>query len=263
MMLQAMKVRTVMEAPTDGSQTSIGSNFESGTSTTYTSGPNFLGLGATLSVTFNTSQTIGHSSAFTETFTQGSSIGNASNSSSPNAINHGQDLFLIWLNPAVSILPDSSNGGESYSLGTQDDPNGSPAPVDLVEIYTNEMEADSSGNSSVPLEWLKPQYDSATGQFDLPGLSAVCANPLPPSECTQTNQCGCKPADFANILARDPLLNYGPTENPLNADGSGVAACGELPTPATNLDCRYLPVPAQSGSDIQLTESLVGPSGTD
>lgn len=247
---------------TDGSQTSIGSNFESGTSTTYTSGPNFFGLGATLSVTFNTSGTIGDSSAYTETFTQGSGVSNASSSSSPNAINHDQDLFLIWLNPAVSMLPDDSNGGISYSLGTQNDPNGDPGPVDIVEVYANEMEANASGDSTVPLQWLTPQYDSATQQYDLPGLSEVCANPLPPSECTQANQCGCRPADFANILARDPLLSYGSTESPLNADGSGATACGELPTPATDLDCRYLPVPAQSGSDIQLTESLVGPSCT-
>ena len=54
--------------------------------------------------------------------------------------------------------------------------------------------------------------------------------------CTQGNQCGCTPADFATIMEQNPLLGYNPntyttspdsgTAAPLAYDSSGEVACG-------------------------------------
>ena len=147
---------------TDGTRTSFGSNFTQGTSTQFTEGSSFMGFGGTLSVTNSTSTTTGNSSAFTFTFTNGASVQNASNNSNPNAVIHSQDEFIIWLNPAVSILPVDAYE-ESYSIGTQNDPNGQPGPIDQVQVFASEMEANSQGNSSVDPGKLVQQLDAITG----------------------------------------------------------------------------------------------------
>ncbi len=248
-----------VNSTTDGSRTSIGSNFTSGSSITYQSGGNFLGLGGTLNITFNDATTTGQSSAVTDTFSQGAGVANASQT---NPINHGEDMFLVWLNPAVSLTP-TGQGSVVYSMGTQDGTNGQPEPVDQVIAYAQDMQGSNNVPNVLPAE-LEPQYDSATGNKDLPGLAAICAN-LNVAEyqsftCTQTDQCGCHSSDFAGIVAQDPLINYSQTESPLNVDTSGSGTCGELPAPPSSASCRYLPVPAAQGSSLQQTESLDGPT---
>lgn len=241
---------------TDGTRTSVSDNFTQGTSTTYSDGFNFLGIGGTANLTFGEAVTTGQSSQVTDTFTNGTSVGNASQT---NPINHGQDMFLVWMNPAVAMAQ-SGSSSVIYSMGTQNAPNGKPGPVDTVTVYANQMQG-SNGNSNLQFFQLNPQYDAATGHLDLPGLASICAN-LNTSEynsknCTQSDQCGCKSSDFSTILGQDPLLAYGPTDNPLNADTSGSGTCGQLPSPPQSARCRYLPLADQYG--YQQTATLQGP----
>ena len=244
------------DATTDGTTTSITQSFTSGSTSTFTMGFSFLGIGANASMSFGTSQTNGNSSAFTETMTDSTGWANGSSGGS-NQINHLNDLFLIWINPAIEIV---STGSKTwlYSVGTQlqtaGDPNpGSPEVQDVVEVFASAMSANASGATTVPLEALIPQV--VDGQT-LPGLAVICANhSYYPNSCTQANQCGCVPSDFKTILAQDPLLNYTSTENPLNADTSGVTACT---CPTASDECRYVPVPTASGSCVQETELLCG-----
>jgi hypothetical protein len=238
---------------TDGTTTTTGSSFTQGSSITYTSGGDFLGLGGTLSVSFGTSVTTGNSHAFSETFTDGTGVSLASQSSNPNAINHAQDLFLIWLNPAVSITPTGSTTA-NYSVGTQSSASGTEE-VDTVEVSAITMEANSSGVTTVPGAILAPQDDSS-GNPTLPGLALICASHAAYPNCTTANQCGCVAKDFAPILALDPLLKYTTTESPLNADTSGATACAS-PTPSDK--CRYVPVPSTPGGSQQEVETLQGP----
>lgn len=242
---------------TDGTHTSVGGNFTQGSSTTYSSGGGYLGFGGTISVNFGQSVTRGYSTQETDTFTQGTSVANVS---AANPINHSQDMFLIWLNPSVSI---TSSGQYSalFSTGTQSVGSGNPEPVDHVITFANELQG-SNGKSSLFPYQLTMQYDPATGNYDLPGMAAYCANlnvsEYQAAQCTFDDQCGCKSSDFSEILAQDPLLGYGPTESPLDADTSGSGSCGQLPSPPSNSKCRYLPVVDSQG--YQQATTLQGPS---
>jgi len=240
---------------TDGTTTSVGSSFTAGSTVTYTSGGDFLGLGATLSLSFGASATQGSSTTFQETFADAAGVSLASQSTNPNAISHAQDLFLIWLNPAVSITP-SGTTTASYSVGTQSTAGGAPEEVDIVEVSAITMQANSKGVTTVPGAILAPQ-DDASGNPTLPGLGLICAKHSLYPNCTTANQCGCVAADFAAILALDPLLKYSTTESPLIADTSGVTVCGEKPT-ATD-KCRYVPVPNTPGGSQQEVQTLQGP----
>ncbi len=248
---------------TDGTTTSIGNSFTAGSTTTYTSGGDFLGAGGTLSVDFGASATTGNSTALTETFTDGTGVALTNQATNPNAINHGQDLFIVWLNPAVSITPTGATTAD-YSIGTQSASDGTLERVDQVEVTAGDM-VGVNGVSSVPAAVLNPQYDS-NGNPTLPGLAAVCANlnlsEYDANQCTLQDQCGCKPSDFAEILTSDPLLNYSATTTPLNADTSGATECAN---PQSTDKCRYIPVPATPGSTQQEVELLAGPecSGCD
>ena len=240
---------------TDGTSTAITDSFSMGTSTTFSESLGFLGVGTTLGWTFGSSTTQGNSSAFTDTISQATGVANASNSSSPDAINHQQDLFVLWLNPAVSLTQTGSNS-LSYSIGTQSQTAGDPDPgqpevVDSVEVFAQAMLPNALGATTVPVAILEPQV--VDGQT-LPGLAAMCAShPYYPNSCTLGNQCGCVPSDFAAILANDPLLNYSSTESPLNADTSGATACTN---PSSSDSCRYVPMLSNAQ---QITEQLMGP----
>jgi hypothetical protein len=244
---------------TDGTTTSITQSFTSGSTSTFTTGFSLFGIGASSSWSLGDSQTTGNTSAFTETITDASGVSNASGDTS-NQINHGNDLFLIWVNPAIEIV---STGSKTwlYSVGTELQGSGDPKPGTpevqyVVEVFASAMEANSSGVTTVPLEALEQQtIDSQT----VPGLAAICANKTYyPNSCSTSpnQQCGCVPSDFSTILAQDPVLNYSSTESPLNADASGATACA---SPTTSDSCRYVPVPSAPGSSEQETELLSGP----
>jgi hypothetical protein len=246
---------------THGTTTSVGQSFQQGNTTTFTTGLSFLGAGATVSWSYGFSTTSGNTQATTATITQAAGVANASNSANPNAINHSQDLFVIWLNPAVKITQtgDTSVG---YGMGTQlqgtGDPNpGQPQIQDQIEIPAQAMMASASNNNltTVPVAILTPQI--VNGQT-LPGLANVCANhTFYPNSCTLANQCGCVPSDFTPILSHDPLLNFSTTQSPLTANTSGASACTN---PSSSASCRYVPIMVSNGSGVQVTALLQGPS---
>ncbi len=248
---------------TDGMTTSVGNSFTAGSTITFTSGGNFLGLGGTLSVNFGDSITSGTSTANSETFTNGTGVSLSNQSTNLNAINHAQDLFLIWLNPAISVVQTGQTTA-NYSAGTQLTSSGTPEEVDQVEVTAETMEANASGVTTVAPEILDPQNDSS-GHPTLPGLANICANvnlaEYQAGQCTFSDQCGCTPNDFKPILGNDPVLAYSTTTNPMNADVSGASVCAENPIPAGS-DCRYIPVPDAPGSTQQENELLSGPQCT-
>jgi galactose oxidase-like protein len=241
---------------TQGTTTTIGQSFMQGMTTTFSLGGGFLGVGDSLSWSFGDTSTIGNSTAFTDTITEATGVANASNSTNPNAVNHGNDLFIVWLNPAVSITQTSPDTF-SYSTGTPPqvagDPNpGQPQEVDQIEVFASALLPNAQGLTTVPAAKLNQQ--TLNGQI-LPGLGHVCAKaPSYPLSCTLANQCGCVPADFAAILATDPLVKYTPTESPLNANTSTAAECTN-PTAASK--CRYVPI--MLSTTEQATEPLSGP----
>jgi hypothetical protein len=244
----------------NGTTSSIGSSFTSGDTSTFSLSFGFLWGSSTLSWSYGNSTTNGNSTAWTNTISEATGVSNASNSSGPNAINHQQDLFIIWLNPAAEIHQTGSTS-VSYGIGTQFQAAGDPDPgqpevQDQVEVFAQAMLASSTNNNltTVPVAILEPQ--TIDGQT-LPGLAHICANPIYyPNSCNFANQCGCTPADFTPVLAKDPLLNYSSTESPLNADTSGATACA---CPTSSNSCRYIPVSATTGSCGQQTELLSGP----
>ena len=246
-------------ATTDGTTTSVTDSTTIGSTVTFSIGGEFLGVGSTVSWSYGHAITTGNTSAATETISQATGVANATNSTAPNAINHLQDLFIIWLNPAVLITQTGDRSG-TFSMGTKLQGPGDPSPgqpqaQDQVEVFAQSMMANAQGVTTVPVEILKPQIFN--GQT-LPGLANVCANLITgyPGSCTQANQCGCVPSDFTPILNLDPLLNFTSTQSPLNADISGAAACAN---PTSSSNCRYVPVTVAPGSSVQVNELLAGP----
>lgn len=243
---------------THGTTTSVGSSFQLGNSVTFTTGASFLGTGSTVNWTFGHSTTSGNTTADTATITQATGVSNASGGGA-NAIDHKQDLFIIWLNPAVKIIQTGDTTG-TFTYGTQAQGNNDPSPgqpqeQDQVEVFASSMMDNGSGQTTVPLAILVPQVVNSQ---HLPGLGNICANntAYQNGTCTLANQCGCVPSDFAPILAQDPLLNFASTTSPLNANTSSAQACTN---PATSASCRYVPVMVTNGSGTQITELLAGP----
>ncbi len=250
----------------NGTTTTIGNTFTQGGSITFTSGFSLFGVfGMSISKTGGASETNSNSSAFTESLTDASGLTNVSNPDDSNSINHNHDIFAIWLNPQVTVTGYGSTP-VSYSVGVQPTSNGQTPGPDIIKISADVLEANSSGATTVPASWLNQQSDPATGQM-VPGLASICKNlnvaEYQAGACTDEDQCGCTPADFAPILAQDPLLGYNGNQNPLDANNSQPSVCGTLPTPAGS-DCRYVPVPDNVGSTVQEELTLSGPdSSTD
>jgi hypothetical protein len=247
----------------DGTSTSIGNSFQQGETETFSVG-GFLGIGSTLSWSSGSSTTTGNSTQDTQTISDASGVLSASNPNSPNAINHQQDLFIIWVNPAIVIYQAGSSGNAGYITGTQLQTAGDPNPGQpqayqrQVEVTAQQMLPNTKGLTSVDIEDLEPI--TVAGET-LPGLAGMCTNQAYyPAHCSEdpNGQCGCTPSDFTTILAQDPLLNYGPTDSPLNADTSGAAACGVCPS--SSAKCRYVPVPNGLNSCNPLFEYLKGPA---
>jgi len=243
---------------TDGTTTSTGSNFGVGVTDTFSVTGGFLGTGSTLSWSYGNTATDGNNTAVTDTIAQATGVLNATNTSAPNAVNHQQDLFIIWLNPAVTFTQTGTDSA-TYSMGTQLQTTGDPSPgqpeiQDQVEVYAQAMMANASGVTTVPVQTLKPQV--VDGQT-LPGLANICAHPTYyPNSCTLANQCGCVPSDFTPVLNQDPLLKYTATESPLNANTSSAALCTN---PKSSATCRYVPIMVTNGSSTQEVELLQGP----
>lgn len=188
-----------------GTTNTVGANFTQGSSTTYSAGGGLIGSGS-LGVTFGVSATSGDSQSFSVTYQNGNGSQLLSVS---QPIDHSQDQFFLWLNPQVSFSTGSTSTSATYSVGTVDG-----QPMDIVNVNA----AGLQNPSLIPLSVLLPQ--TIQPGVTLPGLANVCANPLPPDQCTQANACGCVPSDFAPILAADPLIGVSQLVAPSQIDAS-------------------------------------------
>lgn len=296
---------------TNGTTTTIGSSFTFSNELTFSSGIKDVLQG---SASWGYSVGSGNSSAFTQTWTNATSYASNANNNSTynptasNALNSKLDTFEIWLNPEVTV---TSEGSTPVSYNTSSKPNTingeSVQLADVLPIPAITMQAQpagvtalnpsgTAGVSAVPVGNLMPvavAQEDGTNIY-VPGLGAICknntlyqqqlaadvANPQSPQQvCTQANQCGCTPSDFATIMKTDPLLNYNNTTytanpgngttTPLAVDalattsgpGSGATICGEdqpdgYVIPAGS-NCRYIIVP-EAGSNIPQVELLNG-----
>lgn len=294
---------------TSGTTSTIGNSFTFAKELTYSVGKkinDIFSIGG--SASWGYSVGTGNSSAFTQTWTNAtnyvSTVNKSStyNPTSANGINHHLDLFEIWLNPQVTIQGYESTP-VSYSTNSQPITfDGEEAYIaDVLPIPAIAMEAQPAGVtalnpsgvagvSAIPLSDLIPQrklQEDGTSVYQQ-GIGAICKNNALykqqlaadqatsagqslPEICTQANQCGCTPADFAVILEQNPLLNYNSstytaspgdgTVSPLMENASGDSVCG-YDQPAgyvipSGADCRYVIVP-QSGTNIPIIQSLNG-----
>jgi hypothetical protein len=236
------------QSTTYGTTTGISQTFTNGTTTSYTENFGFAGFGAfstSIGLSYGEATVTGSSSSSSFSVTSAEGVANKTASSAPNAINHQQDLFLIWLNPLV-VLEQTGPTTAAYSVSVPPQPGNSTSPQtqDVVQVFAASMTANASGNTSVPLSILEPQQ-LPDGEV-LPGLAAICANQAYyPNSCSNDpkGQCGCVPKDFTNILATDLLLGVPGTTAPSSVNNS------------TNGN-RFLPI--MNGSNPQ-TELLAGP----
>lgn len=270
-----------------GATSTVGGSFTIGNAFRFSSGiPVLLSNGG--SIEHSTAPS--NSYAFTETFTSATALKTGAYPNTSNAVDHNLDVFEIWLNPVVKV---ESSGAipVSYTLASDTlTANGTEVSLgDIVGIPAIVMEAAPSGVTTlnptgaagvttVPVTFLVPRAIAQSRGVNgyLPGLGAICANNTlyqlqlaedlaepnsPAAICTQANQCGCTPADFAGILLTDPLLNYNSDTysaspypgdaSPLLADslptssgpGSDASICGLNAIPAS-ASCRYVPVPS-------------------
>jgi hypothetical protein len=187
-----------------GTTSTVGNNFQTGTTTTYSAGGGLLGQGS-LGVTFGVSAAAGNSSAFSVTYQNGNGSQLLSVS---QPIDHSQDQFFLWLNPQVSFSSGTSSTA-TYTVGTVNS-----QPMDIINVNAAGLQTPSL----IPLSVLLPQ--TIQPGVTLPGLANICANPLPPDQCTQANACGCVPSDFAAILAADPLIGVSQLTPPSQIDSS-------------------------------------------
>ncbi len=254
------------DSTSNASTTTIGNSIQNATSLTFTEGFSFFGFfGMSVSETGGYSHTWSNSTESVTSFTNATGLGNSSpGSSSSNAIDHGQDLFVIWMNPVVSVSG-PPNTPKFYSMGVQPAADGTAAQPSLIEVAAQAMEANAQGHTLVPSQWLIPQAVGGTlssPQYG-PGLASICKNlnvqEYEAGQCTLADQCGCTPSDFAPILAQDPLVYYSGIQNPLNANNDDSSVCGELPGLPSGFNCRYVPVPDPDNPSIQEFETLSGP----
>lgn len=180
-----------------GASTSISQNFSDTDSITF--GGGFLGTSN--SVTFSTGISYGDSSSFSTSYqaTAGDQLKSVS-----QAIDHTQDQMYLLVDPSVTVNQTGESSG-SYFLGPSLDATGSFGSGGTPPDIMNTNIAGFETPSSIPLQYLEPQVPIPG--TTLPGLSIICANPLPASECTQQNACGCTSADFAQIVSTDELAN--------------------------------------------------------
>jgi sugar lactone lactonase YvrE len=296
-------------ATTTGTITTVGSSFTFGNVATFSTGiPSILSASGSVGYSYTTNESDAFTETFTSTTTITTDDNSSSSFNQKgldgqtlsDAVNHHLDTFEIWLNPLVTM---QSNGTTPVSYTVNSQPitiNGEPSPIlDIIGVPAIVMEAapagvttlnptGAAGVSTVPVAWLIPQAYAQTSQVNAygPGLGAICtnnllyqqqlaedlANPTNPAQiCTQGNQCGCTPSDFAGILKTNPLLNYNSTTytaspyagtvSPLELDslpttsgpGSGPVTCGKNAVP-NGSNCRYVVIP-YAGTNTPQTAS--------
>ena len=184
----------------NGFSTSVSNGITTGISNTFTdssslsitaTGGFFAQAIAGVSFGYSSSTIDSSSFQFTTQSTNGSDVPSTS-----NQVDHTQDQVFLWLNPQVSIAQTGSN----TLIYTMSNVGGQGQNI------VNTRVANLQNPSLIPLWKLLPHTPPTGGT--LPGLASICANPLPPSQCTQANACGCVPSDFAAIItAADPFFS--------------------------------------------------------
>lgn len=180
-----------------GAATSISNNFSDTTNITF--GGGFLGINN--QVQFSVGSTSGNSSSFTTSY---QATGGPQLQSPKQAMDHTLDEIYLLVDPSIKVTQTGETSG-SYLIGPSLDATGDfgagGTPPDIMNMNV----AGFQNPTSIPLSYLKPQVVKVG--TTLPGLAYVCANPLPPDQCTPQNACGCTSSDFAPIVAQDELAN--------------------------------------------------------
>lgn len=219
---------------TGGDTSSITNNFGTSDSVSFTQTDKTPGnFTMTHGVTIGWGQTEGDSQSFSSTLTVTS--GNQLHSTSQN-IDHTQDQIFVLLNPAVYLYktgPNSALYTPSFYLTSGE------------QVYGDVMNSNVyafQNPSQMGTLYLEPQQ-LAFGTY--PGFEHICANALPPAQCTDANACGCLPSDFATIVAQDPMVGINQTVAPTSVNNNRFVSLGQSLT---------LEGPQQSGSG-PVTES--------
>jgi hypothetical protein len=210
-------------ATSTGTTTTVGSNFAQGTSISLSATGGLIGQGS-FGVTFGVSAATGNSQAFSVTYQSGTG---SQLLSTEQSVDHSQDQFFLWLNPEMSFTSGTSSS-TTYSVGTVGN-----QQMDIVNVNA----AGLQNPSLIPLGTLRSQ--PILPGVVLPGLSKICAHPLPDDQCTVSNACGCLPSDFAAILATDPLIGTSQLTQPSQIDSSRFVF----------VNSQILEGPAQAGGD--------------
>lgn len=177
-----------------GATTSIQKTFTQGVNLTF----NLGFLGADGNITFSTHSTQGDTKSFTTSY-------QASNSSqlpsTKQKIDHTQDQIYLLIDPTIKVTQTGYAAGY-YQIQPSVDATGqftNGVPPDILNVNI----AGLNNPSLIPLAILEPQVRQLG--TTLPGLSFICAHPLPKAQCTSQNACGCTSADFASITPQDEL----------------------------------------------------------
>lgn len=183
----------------EGATTSVSQDFSNTDSLTFSSGI----FGNNNGVTFSTGQSYGDASSYS-TYYQ--AMNGSQLDSVQQKIDHTQDVVYLLVDPSITVTQTGDTSG-TYVIGPSLDakgnfPNG-VVPADILHSNIRGLENPANGN--IPLSYLEPQVPNSG--TSLPGLDSICANPLPPSQCTTQNACGCTAADFAPIVSQDELAN--------------------------------------------------------
>jgi hypothetical protein len=231
---------------TYGTTTTITDTFTAGTTTTYTVTLGFGLFSSSMGWSYGDATVTGSTATSSYSVTDAAGVANKVASGAPNVINHQEDMFLVWLNPYVTLVQTGPKTLE-YAVSVPPQPGNSSAPQtqDVIQVFASDLTANSKGNSSVPLSKLEQQV-LPDGEA-LPGMASICANrTYYPNSCSAdpNGQCGCVPKDFAGILNQDLLLTVPSTTAPSTVNNS------------TNGN-RFLQI-MSSGSN-PLVENLSGP----
>ena len=268
---------------TDGTITTVGSNFTyAQTMSSTNSVPGVLTFGGF----YGSSTTSSDSLEFVSTWQNAvgaindTSTSPTLNSGNYDSIDHTRDDIAIWLNPLVTVVTDEDTNEQiSYQMSSAPTSGTSTPYADVLLVPAGDMMPNSSGATTVPNSVLIPQQISGTSGLTVPGLASICKN-LNKTEYVAkncgTDQCGCTPADFAQIVAQDALLNYNTTNftsnpvpgstSPASVDVSGTTCTATNPVhtyPSYAIpDCRYVIIPASQGSTSSELLQLSGSSGS-
>jgi hypothetical protein len=199
-----------------GVTNSIGSTFTAGNTLTYTTSGSIFGIGGGTSSSVSFSKAFGVTNAFTDTISSGASLTLPSHR---NPIDHTNDLFWIWLNPQVTITQTGSNAA-TYTLAP---PSGQP----MVAVRASVAQLKTPTVAGF-LPILEPQVINGV---TYPGLSNICAHPLPAAQCTQANACGCVASDFTQILNQDPIRAITSNTPPSQTDPNRYVLLNPPPSP--------------------------------